>query len=44
MLSKKHNAVAAKAFFEKAIGSSGLPEKITIDKSGANFAGLMPLI
>ena len=25
-------------FFDKAIGSSGLPEKITIDKSGANTA------
>jgi putative transposase len=23
-------------FFEKAIGSNGLPEKVTIDKSGAN--------
>jgi len=40
MLSKKRDEAAAKAFFEKAIGSSGLPEKIVIDKSGANFAGL----
>jgi len=27
-------------FFKKAIGSNGLPEKATIDKSGANNAGL----
>lgn len=30
---------AAEKFLEKAIGSSGLPE-VTIDKSGANKAGL----
>jgi len=40
MLSKKRDETAAKAFFVKAIGSSGLPEKVTIDKSGANNAGL----
>ena len=40
MLSKKRNETAAKAFFIKAIGSNGLPEKVTIDKSGANHAGL----
>ena len=40
MLSKKRDEVAAKAFFIKAIGSSGLPEKVTIDKSGASYAGL----
>ena len=39
-LSKKRDELAAKGFFTKAIGSSGLPEKITIDKSGANKAGL----
>jgi len=42
MLSKNRNKDAAKAFF-KAIGSSGLPEKITIDKSGANNAGICAL-
>jgi putative transposase len=31
---------AARAFFEKAIGSNGLPEKLTLDKSGANKAGI----
>ncbi len=40
MLSKKRDEAAAINFFEKAIGSSGLPEKITIDKSGANKAGI----
>ena len=40
MLSKHRDEAAAKAFFTKAIGSSGLPEKITIDKSGANKAGI----
>lgn len=40
MLSKNRDATAAKAFFIKAIGSNGLPEKVTIDKSGANTAGL----
>lgn len=40
MLSKNRDQVAANAFFIKAIGSSGLPEKITIDKSGANKAGI----
>ena len=36
MLSKTRNATNVIAFFKKAINSSGLPEKITIDKSGAN--------
>jgi putative transposase len=40
MLSEKRDRAAAKTFFEKAIGSSGMPEKITMDKSGANAAGL----
>jgi putative transposase len=40
MLSKKRDEAAAKAFFTKAIGSSSLPEKITIDKCGANKASV----
>jgi putative transposase len=40
MLSKKRDEAAAKAFFVKAIGSNGLPEKITIDKSNWNKAGI----
>jgi putative transposase len=31
---------AAEAFLHKAIRSQGLPEKITIDKSGANTAAI----
>jgi putative transposase len=33
----KHHPIA---FFEKAIGSSGLPDKVTMDKSSANKAGI----
>ena len=40
MLSSSRDEPAAKAFFTKSIGSNGIPEKITIDKSGANLAGL----
>jgi putative transposase len=40
MLSKNRDEAAAKAFFDKAIESNGLPEKVTIDKSGANKAGM----
>ncbi len=31
---------AARRFFEKAIGQNGLPETVTIDKSGSNLAAL----
>ena len=43
MLSKHRDEASAKAFFTKAIESNGLPEKITIDKSGANtpHAGIL---
>jgi putative transposase len=40
MLSKNRDTDAAKSFFIKAIGNNELPEKITIDKSGANNAGI----
>jgi putative transposase len=40
MLSKKRDKKAAKRFFAKAIGTQGLPEKITIDKSGSNKSAL----
>jgi putative transposase len=39
-LSQTRDTQAAQAFFEKAIGSSGCPEKVNMDKSGANLAGL----
>ncbi len=34
LLTKKRDKKAAKRFFVKAIKNNGLPEKITIDKSG----------
>ncbi|MDF1757407.1 MAG: IS6 family transposase, partial [Legionellaceae bacterium] len=40
MLSEKRDKPAAQAFFKKAIGSNGVPDKVTIDKSGANRAGM----
>jgi putative transposase len=40
MLSEKRDEPAASAFFEKAISSSGVPDKVTMDKSGANKAGI----
>jgi putative transposase len=39
MLSRKRDKKAAFRFFQKAIGQHGLPEKITMDKSGANKSG-----
>ena len=36
---EKRDKKAALRFFNKAIGQHGLPEKITMDKSGANKAG-----
>ena len=40
MLSKSRDESAARAFFTRAIKLHGVPEKVTIDKSGANNAGL----
>ncbi|BCA94659.1 hypothetical protein TUM19329_10200 [Legionella antarctica] len=40
MFSKKRDEPAARAFFVKAIGSNGIPEKLTMDKNGANKAGI----
>ena len=40
MLSKRRDKQAALGFFNKAIGENGLPEKVTMDKSGANKAGI----
>ncbi len=39
-LSEKRDKSAAAAFFRKAIGDNMLPEKVVIDKSGANKAAL----
>ena len=40
MLSENRDKPAAKAFFVKAIALHGLPEKVRLDKSGANKAGV----
>jgi len=40
LLCKHRDTSAAHRFFKKAIRSSGLPEKVTIDKSGSNIAAL----
>jgi len=39
-LSKHRDAATAKRFFQKAIRSSGKPEKVNKDKSGSNTAAL----
>ena len=39
MLSERRNLSAARRFFRKAIAINGIPNKIVIDKSGANLAG-----
>ncbi len=40
MLSEHRDEAAATAFFVKAIGNNGWPDKVVIDKSGSNTAGL----
>jgi putative transposase len=40
LLRAKRDHAAARAFFEHAIDLHGVPEKITIDKSGANTAAI----
>ncbi|UIN02593.1 IS6 family transposase [Yersinia ruckeri] len=40
MLSETCDRPAVLSFFKRAIGSSGFPEKVNIDKSGANTAAL----
>ena len=40
MFSEKRDESSARSFFLKAIGSNGTPEKVTMDKSGANKAGM----
>jgi putative transposase len=40
LLRAHRDYAAARAFFERAIDQHGVPEKITIDKSGANTAAV----
>ena len=39
-LRAKQDKAAARRYFENAISGNGVPETVTIDKSGANLAGL----
>ena len=39
-LSETRDKPAARAFFDQALNSSGLPNKVVIDESGANIASL----
>lgn len=41
LLTKKRDQKAVKRFLTKAIGRNGTPEKINIDKSGANAAAVV---
>jgi putative transposase len=41
LLRAKRDHATAWAFFERAIDLHGVPEKITIDKSGANTAAIV---
>ena len=43
MLSERPDTTAARRFFKRAVGTNGVPDRIAIDKSGANLAGLQSL-
>ena len=43
MLSAKRDEKAARKFFKKTIGKHSLPEKVNVDKSGANEAALLTI-
>ena len=40
LLSERRDLAAARRFFKKAIAANGVPDRVVIDKSGANLAGL----
>jgi transposase-like protein len=40
MLSERRDEEAATAFFKQAINNNGFPDKVVMDKSGANYASL----
>ena len=40
LLTARRDKAAALRFFEKAMQASGVPEKVTMDKSGANKAAI----
>ena len=43
MLSERRDTAAARRSFKRAVGTNGVPDRIAIDKSGANLAGLQSL-
>ena len=43
MLAENRDTASARRFFKRAIGTNGVPERIVIDKSGANLAGLQSI-
>jgi putative transposase len=44
MLSERRDEEAATAFFKQAINNNGFPDKVVMDKSGANYASLATMI
>lgn len=40
MLSERRDLAAARRFFKRGIDINGVPDRVVIDKSGANLAGL----
>lgn len=40
LLTAKRDKAAAKRFFDKAVGANGDPDKVAMDKSGANKAAI----
>jgi putative transposase len=40
MLSERRDTAAARRFFKQAIAANGKPDRVNIEKSSANFAGL----
>ena len=40
LLSERRDLAAARRFFKRAINTNGVPDRVVIDKSGANLAGL----
>lgn len=40
MRSERRDLAATRRFFKRAIAANGVPDRVVIDKSGANFAGL----
>jgi putative transposase len=40
LFTAKRDMAAAKRFFDKAMGANGTPEKVAMDKSGANKAAM----